>query len=430
MLKRLRAKFTIVNMAIVMAITLAVFFCLLFAVQKGLITDSISFLMRIINEPDIPNRTRNTPKNIYLPYFTLIIDINGYVSISNGTYFIAENDERSDNSSEDGDSSTIIENGIYFADRSISYDEILDITRNVISSGDDIGTLDKYSLRYLKREMHNGSYKISFADTSMENNTMRSLFEGCVFVGAGVFILFFCISYILAKWAVKPVEESWNKQRCFVSNASHELKTPLTVILSNADMIVSHHEKGLAQNEKWGENIKAEALRMRKLVNDLLKLARLDSDSSAVSFASVDLSYLFTNAVLMFEPIAYENGKRISCSIAEGAFVKGDNDQLIQLIEILLDNAVKYSKEGGRISAELSHTGTKGILIAVKSEGEQISSQNLHRIFERFYQSDPSRTDNQSYGLGLSIAKGIAEHHKGRIWAESRDGVNSFYVKF
>lgn len=430
MLKKLRTKFIIVNMTIVMAITSAVFFCLLFAVQKGLITDSISFLMRVINEPDIPDRIRNTHKNVYLPYFTLIIDINGYVSISNGTYFIAGNDRRTDNFSGAADSSPIIENGIYFADRGISYDEILDITGNVISFHDDIGTLDRYSLRYLKRELYNGSYKISFADTSMENNTMRSLFEGCVFVGAGVFILFFCISCILAKWAVKPVEESWNKQKCFISNASHELKTPLAVILSNADMIVSHQEKGLVQNERWGKNIKAEALRMRKLVNDLLKLARLDSASSDATFASVDLSYLLTNAVLMFEPIAYENGKSISCSIADGVFIKGDNDQLVQLIEILLDNAVKYSKEGGRISAELSHTGTKGILIAVKSEGEQICSQDIHRIFERFYQSDQSRTDSQSYGLGLSIAKGIVEHHKGRIWAESEDGVNSFYVKF
>lgn len=222
---------------------------------------------------------------------------------------------------------------------------------------------------------------------------------------------------------MRPVETAWNQQKQFVGDASHELKTPLTVILSNADMILTHPRE---DPERWAQNILAEAQHMKGLTQDLLSLARSESSDCSPVLETVDLSYLVTDSVLSFEPAAFEQGHELLHEEEPDLTVQGDASALSQLCGILLDNALKYSSPGGSVRVSLKAAG-KLARLTVSNEGIPIPKEDLTRIFERFYRSDPAR-HGEGYGLGLAIAQRIAEQHRGKIWAESANGVNNFTV--
>ena len=243
-------------------------------------------------------------------------------------------------------------------------------------------------------------------------------------VGAAALLALFLASLPLARWAVGPVERAWNQQKQFVADASHELKTPLTVILSNADMLLDQPE---GESRRWAENIQAEGLRMKELTEALLALARTDRPQAQLRRERVDLSYLTADCALAFEAAAYEAGHTLDQQVEEGLAVQGDPAELARLVEILLDNALRYSAPKGRVEVELRRTGRKARL-KVENPGEPIPAEDLTRVFQRFYRADPSRSQ-EGYGLGLSIAKGVAEAHRGRVWAESGDGKNRFFVE-
>lgn len=168
---------------------------------------------------------------------------------------------------------------------------------------------------------------------------------------------------------------------------------------------------------------------MRDLVEQMLTLARNDNAESPAAFSPVDLSRLVSDAVLPFEPVFFERGLSLHTDIAEGIQINGSPSELRRVADILLDNAQKYSREKGAAWIALQSRGRGHCLLTVADEGESIPQRELKLLFKRFYRADPARSRTGSFGLGLSIAESIIKRHKGKIWAESKNGVNTFYVE-
>ena len=235
------------------------------------------------------------------------------------------------------------------------------------------------------------------------------------------------VSLLLARWAVGPVEAAWTRQRQFVADASHELKTPLTVILTNAELL-GDPAWGPADRERFSRNILTMARQMRGLVESLLELARLDDGGLDAAPKLLDLSALVSDAVLPFEPVYFERGLELACRIEAGVRVRGSEARLRQLADILLDNAAKYAAPHSQVTVTLARRGGRGLL-SVSSAGAPIPAEELESIFLRFYRADKARRRDGSFGLGLSIAREIVQAHRGRIWAESGDGRNVFHAE-
>ncbi len=233
----------------------------------------------------------------------------------------------------------------------------------------------------------------------------------------------------LSRWAVHPVEVAWERQKQFIADASHELKTPLTVILSNADMLC---KDGTFEDKKMTrrmEHIKSEAGRMKHLVDDMLSLARSDNVGKTAVPGKIDFSDIVTSAMLIYEPILYDEKKKLIYDVNSNLIVSGDAEQLQQLIHVLMDNAAKYCSEGGFVKVELLATDRKHVLLKVYNDGEPIPKEDLSKIFLRFYRRDEARSAQGGFGLGLSIARAIVSDHSGKIWAEnSKEQGNTFCV--
>ncbi len=290
----------------------------------------------------------------------------------------------------------------------------------------ETGILDEYDLRF--HINHNPIQKaVFFADISGEIKTIRQLAYTCVFIAFISLILFFAISVLLAHWTVKPVETAWDQQKQFVADASHELKTPLTVIMTNAEMLLDDQHTA-EKRTQFSESILTMSKQMRELTESLLELARSDHHSKELSLADTDLSSLISEAVLPFEPLYYEKELTLHCEIQDHITVSGDGSQLCRLADILLDNAMKYSYPDTTVTVSLKkHRDC--CIFSVSSQGDTISKADLKNIFKRFYRVDKARSSNHSYGLGLSIAESIVKGHGGRIWAESHGEATVFQVR-
>jgi signal transduction histidine kinase len=322
---------------------------------------------------------------------------------------------------EDGKISVLV-NQLYF----LTEEEAEVIVKSAVDSPKSSGILSDKTVRFLKSD---DGTRIAMADASMEQGILRELILHSLIIGFGALTVFLLISLFLARWAVGPVELAWKRQRQFVADASHELKTPLTVILSNAEMLSG--EGGFSDEKKARRiaHIRAEALRMKTLVEDLLTLAKIDGTAEKKSHHPVDFSFTVMNTLLAFESIIYDARKKLDFDVADNLFVSGDDGHLRQLLGILLDNASKYCPAGGEVRVTLKTADRKNLLLTVRNEGDPIPREALDQIFLRFYRVDSARSAHGGYGLGLSIAEKIVKEHGGRIWAESdvKTG-NSFFV--
>ena len=241
-------------------------------------------------------------------------------------------------------------------------------------------------------------------------------------------MIFFVISIFLANWAVKPVEEAWNKQKQFIADASHELKTPLTVITTNAELIKSEADN--ADKNKFTDNILVMSRQMRGLVESMLEIARLDNGNIKKEFAVFDLSETISDAALPFEALFFEKEQNFTTDIEEGIKINGNAEQVKQVVDILLDNANKYASVKSDVKLILKKQGRNQCRLSVTNDGENIPEEELKNIFKRFYRGDKTRQMNNSYGLGLSIAESIVKEHSGKIFAESKNGKNTFTAQF
>lgn len=300
---------------------------------------------------------------------------------------------------------------------SISNDMADTLVKLVMESKQPRGVLKNYALRYSRFDSPDG-IMIAFADQSFELNSIRALQINCLLLFFVASVLFLLLSLFLARWALRPVEQAWKQQNQFIADASHELKTPLTVILANLQILLSHQDSTIKSQVKWVNNTKEEAARMKQLVEELLFLARSDAgtvEASRTADAKFDYSDSVLNCVLLFESVAFEKKITLNHSITPDLHLNGNESQIKQAVTILLDNACKYAGKHGTVSISLKQTSHHSVL-TVANTGEPIPPSEQAHIFERFYRTDKSRVRKEGgYGLGLSIARTIIEHHKGKI---------------
>ena len=235
------------------------------------------------------------------------------------------------------------------------------------------------------------------------------------------------MSVLLSRWLVRPVEESWRRQQQFVADASHELKTPLTVLLADADILLGHPDDTIRSQSRWVEHLRDEGLRMKGLVEDLLFLARGDAGDRERPRGRVELSQVCEGCVMSFEPLAFEAGLVLESSVVPGVGVTGDGEELRRLCAILLDNACKYCGPGGTVRVTLEGGGEAAL--TVHNTGEPIPAEDQAHLFERFYRADAARgREKGGYGLGLSIAAAIVERHGGKIAVRSTAGEGTAFT--
>lgn len=294
---------------------------------------------------------------------------------------------------------------------------------HAINSTNYTGYIETYKLFYSIEEIPSG-YHIAFVDARAFINDMCNLAITCVVAFICIMTAFLFIALWISKLAVKPIEEAWETQKRFIADASHELKTPLAVISANTDIIMKHPESSIADQVKWLNSTKSEIKSMQALVQDLLALSKLQTQtqdilSNTAQAQSVDLSELIQKSVLQFEVLAFEKHASLAETIQPSLVVKGIPEELERLVKILLDNACKYVNENGSIQLDLSNAGASCIL-SVNNSGNPIPEEDLQNIFKRFYRSDSSRQRKSGgYGLGLAIAYAIVQKHGGLIRANS-----------
>ena len=280
-----------------------------------------------------------------------------------------------------------------------------------------------YFSKYSYSFVNNNSLVI--IDNSTFSNVLLPLLQMSIIIFILLECLFIFITNKLTSWIIRPVEESFEKQRQFIADASHELKTPLTVILANTEAL----EKDRNEN-KWFNNIKNEIERMNNLIINLLDLAKLENNNSNNNYFNNNLSKLVEMEILTFESLIYEKNLILDYNISPNIMFNCDKDQIKQLVAILLDNAIKHSYDRSPIIINL-YIEKKDIILEVKNKGNELSKEDEEKIFERFYRVDESRNrDSNRYGLGLAIAKNIVLNHKGIISASSSNNETTFKIIF
>ena len=349
------------------------------------------------NEPNFPG-SMDAPnqdiRRIYLNFtiYTIVLDDNGhYQAIINNT--------NNDNYNES---------------------DIINLANQIISNHQDklyLGNLyfDKYAYVFT-----NNNTLIIMDNTDVNTTLVNQLITNILlFILCEIII--FAITYIITKWIITPVKKSFEKQKIFVADASHELKTPLSVMIASADAYF------IDKDDKWVHNMKNESERMIKLVTELLDLAKNEQEQDLVMNKN-NLSDIIEASILTFESLFYEHKIKLKYDIEPHVELMCNEDLITELMGILIDNAIKHCEEKGKIIVNLTKKN-KQIILEVKNMGLPIKKEDEEKIFERFYKVDTSRNRNSNnYGLGLAIAKNIVEKHHGSITAHSANGYTTFKV--
>ena len=273
--------------------------------------------------------------------------------------------------------------------------------------------------RYVRCKTDSGS-RIIFLDTGRSLNAFRSTLLVSVGIALGGLLAVFLLLLLFSRRIVRPVAESYEKQKRFITDAGHEIKTPLTIIGADTDLL----ELDLGENE-WLDDIKRQTKRLTGLTQDLIYLARMDEEQPQLQPIEFPLSDMAEELGQSFQNLAAAQSKQFLTEIQPMLSLTGDEKEIRQLMSILLDNAVKYTPDGGRISFALKKEG-RSIRLSVSNDTTVPMEKGvLDRLFDRFYRTDQSRNSSTGgYGLGLSIARSIASAHKGKIRAENSGGNN------
>lgn len=379
-------------MTIVVAMLLAIFGTV-YHFTKSDLDRQADIMLDSLTKGIQPGGAHDPSQDTRLPYFTVRIYFNGDMQISGYTSYDLRDEELI--------RSLIGE--VYRKDRSR-------------------GFLEEHSLLYSVTGGM-GVQRVVFVDISGHGRILSGLVHSCALIGAGAILIFLLLSIVLARWAVRPVQRAWDQQKKFISDASHELKTPLTVILSNAELLQSKPEN----SEQLTQSIVTMSYRMRTLVEGMLELARSDNGQNRIQFEELDLSELVEETGLPFEPVLFERQMLLETEIQPGIRVKGSRSHLQQLMGILLDNAAKYAS-AGIVTVTLRRNADHCVL-TVSNPGKPISKQQQSKIFDRFYRGDDARAEGGGFGLGLPIAKSIVENHKGKIWVQCNSTGNCFCIQ-
>lgn len=325
MLHRLRLKFILTNMLLVAVVLLAVFSALMISTAQQLERESAAAMSLVLRADGIPPRfevqlpdlEKEREWRLAIPVFCVTVETDGSLSL--------EDESRVD----------------------VTQEVLSQAVEEVRSAQSRSGSLRDLGLRFLQESLPDGRVRIAFSDLSWERASLTRLMVSSLLIGAAALAVFFAISLFLARLSLKPVERAWAQQRQFVADASHELKTPLTVILANTGIMAAHPDATVASQCKWLGYIQEEAQRMKELVEDMLFLAKHDGAERPKDSRAVNFSDLVTGCVLRFESVAFERQVALTSRIQPDLSVSGEPDSLERLVMILLDNAVKYAGERG-----------------------------------------------------------------------------------
>ena len=309
-----------------------------------------------------------------------------------------------------GDVARTIMESIY----AITEEQAIEYAEEILDGDKERGWLSTYRYKVFSTEF---GFGVVFVDGSMNRSAMvqSMAIAGVVLLVCAVLVL--ALIFLLSKRAVKPIAESYEKQKQFITDANHELKTPLTLILANLDIA----ESELGKNE-WLDDIRSEGHRMTELVNQLVALSRMDEENHTLNLADVALGKIVADTVSEFEPLAISRGKTMGANIDSDIIYHGDEALLRRLVGILMDNAIKYCDYGGDIVVTL-HCN-RHIVLTVENTYAAVDELELNRLFDRFYRADKARTFKGGYGIGLSMAKAIVEKHKGEISVYKKDNTH------
>ena len=275
-------------------------------------------------------------------------------------------------------------------------------------------------------EKRNGKTYVAVVDTAVEDRLLTAATKALALFAAGTWAALLLLVWLLSGWAVRPMAKAWDMQRQFVADASHDLKTPLTVILSNSELLKQQSE---AADTPEVDRIEAAGRRMKDLVQKMLTLARMEDDPNRGAWESMDLSDMVMEGALAFEATAFEKGLTIDENVESGLVVKGNRAQVQSVLECLLDNACKYADPGSSVTVSLEKAGKRAKL-TVHNTGSYIPPADLPHVFERFYRADKSRTASDSSGLGLAIVQSVVESMGGTVSVESSESAGTAFTVF
>lgn len=417
MLKNLRNRMLFINMVSTFLL-LIISFCVIFAVTYSSVRRDID---RSLFRAFVFHRTAEQSTDAKKPMFPPPDEEGGGKPNENGDRHLGDIRNFSVLVSQSGEVNT----DSVFGENNKLYEAV---AKYAAAQKEEKGSfkIDGVYWQYDTRNLKDGARLIALADVTAEHDMLARLTVSFVVCAALLLVLIFFFSLYFANRAMRPVIEAWEKQKQFVSDASHELKTPLAAINTNVDAVLSNPESSVLSQEKWLNYIKSESQRLALLTGNLLFMARLDGQAEFKT-ETVNLSEITEQAVLNLEAAAFERQVRFDYSIEKDVTVTGAKDQLQRLAVILLDNAVKYSPDRGTVNVSLKKKDKHAVL-SVHNTGEPIPPDEQEKIFDRFYRVDKARSAG-SYGLGLSMARDIVRLHGGKIWVESsKENGTSFFV--
>ena len=299
--------------------------------------------------------------------------------------------------------------------------DVEEIALSIMEKDKELKIGNLYSSKYAYNSLMDNT--IVIINTENVSNILKATLIQTILFFAVFEIIIYFISMLITKWITKPAEESFKKQKDFIADASHELKTPLAVIIASSDEL-----KEDKKNAKYIENIKYESERMNKLITGLLDLSKLENGVSINTYKEENISRIIEKISLTFEAIAFEHNITIDSNIEENILFKCNKDEIEKLISIIIDNAIKHSYKDSTISV-IASKEKNNINIEITNNGDPIKPGDEEKIFERFYRADKSRNrDSNRYGLGLAIAKNIVTNHGGTIKAFSKDNKTTFKI--
>ena len=397
MINKLKKRFFVTNMLIILIALITIFGYIYLSSANDLKEDSISLLenhkLRQSSNRQLPER-ENTRLNGYSMMKVSVSDENEVISIE-GDPFLKEEE----------------------------------LQKLILSLDSTSGSNKEFHIRYLVDRTDDVA-EYFLLDISYEHEILVSLLKNLLIIGSVALAAFVYINFKLSQMMVKPAVIAWDRQSQFISNASHELKTPLTIVLANVEMLENSHFSEQNDRTRLGY-IKQESNRMKSLVEEMLFLAKFDEYIEEDKKEKRNISDIVVESILMFDPIAYENQIELFSNIDEEIYLECFPNQIKQINDIFLDNAIKYSPKGGVINVKLYRTRNQ-IVYSINNSGAYIEPEELDCIFNRFYKKDKARgKHNHSYGLGLPIARKIADLHNAVISVESTIEMGTtFIVRF
>jgi signal transduction histidine kinase len=404
MLKGYRRRFVFFYMILIGAVLLIAFTSLDIFLYKNNYYELKNTMGHMLAPLDEPNNNFHQLKNNHPPKKEAD-DVNK--DINRDEIITVFYDEKSDEIS-------ILDNST-----SIDSNKIDGAVKEIVTLNSDYGTLSNYNLIYYREGMGN-RYKITLTQTSYLTNRLiqNSLILLLIFVlSMGVF---FVISLWLSKIAAKPMEDAIDMERQFVADISHDLKTPITVILANNSILKENPDAKISEESQWIDSTDNAAKNMMGMINEMLTLSNLESADKKIIKEKTDFSAIVQKAVLQLESVAYDRNIVLESGIDDDIFVVANREYLDRISNCLLENALKYEPDGGRVDVTLKVIKKK-VCFIVKNEKSVISEQDLPHIFERFYRGDKARSIQKGHGLGLPIIKQMIDDLGGKIEVKSDD---------